>query len=87
MENLEFKRPRGRPPKKGRTKKVPVPVDEATIRKLDALVEYGGFGTSRPEIMMTVLRIWLLDNDEKIKADIASKDAPFGTPKGGPKLV
>lgn len=64
-----------------------MPVDEATIRKLDALVEYGGLGTGRQEIVMTILRIWLRDNDEKIKADIASKDDPFGAARGGPRLV
>jgi hypothetical protein len=86
MENPEMsRRPRGRPRKGGKTENVPLKVDEATIRKLDALIEYGGFGTSRQEIVMTILRIWFWDHDTKIKADVASKDAPFGPISSAPK--
>jgi hypothetical protein len=72
------KRPRGRPPKEGATEKVIWAVDEATCLKLDALIEYGGLGTSRTEIVMFILRLWLRDNHDGIKADIASKFSPFG---------
>jgi hypothetical protein len=73
------KRPRGRPQKDGITRTVVLAVDEATCLKLDALVEYGGLGTSRTEIVMFILRIWLRENHEKIKSDIASKLEPFAS--------
>ena len=72
-------RPRGRPRKEGKTQKVPLTVDEATCLKLDALIEYGGYGTSRPEIAMYIVRLWLRENADGLKAEIASKFAPFRT--------
>jgi hypothetical protein len=74
------KRPRGRPRKeaKGRTVLVPLRVDEATLQKLDALIEYGGYGTRRTEIVMYILRFWLRENDERLKTEIATKLTPFG---------
>jgi hypothetical protein len=82
MENPEKpKRSRGRPPKEGRTEKVVLAVDEATCLKLDALIEYGGFGTGRSEIVMFILRLWLREKEDKLKAEIASKFAPFGSKK------
>jgi Arc/MetJ-type ribon-helix-helix transcriptional regulator len=83
------KKPRGRPRKgaTGKTTPVPLRVDEATLQKLDALVEYGGYGTSRTEIVMYILRLWLRENHEGLKTEIAAKLAPFsGTdeaPSGG----
>lgn len=85
MENEEKpKRLRGRPPKEGVTERVVLAVDEATCLKLDALVEFGGYGTSRTEIVMYILRLWLRDNHDGIKADIEAKFAPFGRNEADP---
>jgi hypothetical protein len=85
MENTKKpKRPRGRSPKEGFTEKVILAVDEATCVKLDALIEYGGFGTSRSQIVMFILRLWLRENHDAVKADIASKLTPFGSNNAGP---
>jgi hypothetical protein len=73
----EPKRSRGRPRKEAKTGKVPLLVDEATLEKLDALVEYGGYGTSRIEVSMYIIRLWLRENHDKLKAEIESKYDPF----------
>lgn len=85
MENREKpKRSRGRPPKEGRTETVVLAVDEATCLKLDALIEYGGFGTGRWEIVMFILRLWLREKEDELKAQIESKFAPFGSNNAQP---
>ena len=78
MDSAEKPKKRGRPRKEERTKTVPVTVDEATLIKLDALVEYGGYGTSRGEIVMFIVRVWLRDNHDKLRSDIVAKHTPFG---------
>ena len=79
METTEKpKRPRGRPPKQVKPEKVAIPFDGATLQKIDALVNYGGFGTSRSEVAIFIIRLWLWDNQERLKADVSSKDNPFG---------
>jgi len=80
MNNVhQPKRGRGRPRKKADTDKLILALDRATCQKLDALIEYGGFGTGRREIVMSILRLWLWENDSRLKAAIASRDAPFGS--------
>jgi len=75
------KRPRGRPPgKRAQTKSLPLALDEATCQKLDALIKYGGFGTTRQEIIKFVLRHWFWENEDRLRDAVGSKDNPFGPP-------
>jgi hypothetical protein len=46
---------------------------------LEALELYGRLGTTKPEIIMYVLRSWLWDNEGRLGEAINAKDAPFGS--------
>jgi len=67
----------GRPPNKVATEEVKLPVDPATLRMLDDLIEYGRIGTTRPDVVMFILRLWLWENQARLSREIASKDDPF----------
>jgi hypothetical protein len=72
------KNPRGRPENKARTEKVTLPVDPATLRMLDSLSAYGRFGVTRPDVVLTILRMWLWDNESRLREGILSSSKPFG---------
>lgn len=54
-------------------------MDPLTFRMLGTLIEYGRFGRSRPEIALFIIRSWLWENEEKLKAGIEASDKPLGS--------
>jgi hypothetical protein len=75
---FDEKASRGRPENKAPTEKVILPVDPATLRMLDSLSSYGRFGVTRPDVALTILRIWLWDNESRLKDNIQNASKPFG---------
>lgn len=70
---------RGRPKRKVDTEPLSLQLDPATARMLEALEIYGRLGTTKPEIVLYILRSWLWENESRLKTAVQSKDAPFGT--------
>jgi hypothetical protein len=69
----------GRPENKTPPKEITISnMDALTFRMLGDLTEYGRLGRTRPEIALFIIRHWLWENEEKLKAGIASSDRPFG---------
>jgi len=69
---------RGRPRRKVDTEPLSLQLDPATARMLEALEIYGRVGTTKPEIVLYILRSWLWENESRLRASIQSKEAPFG---------
>lgn len=72
----------GRPASKTRKAPFKVPLDPATSKMLEELEAYGRLGTTKQEIVMYILRSWLWENEARLRAAIASKDAPFVANRG-----
>jgi hypothetical protein len=69
---------RGRPKRKVDTEPLSLQLDPATARMLEALEAYGRVGTTKPEIVLYILRSWLWENEQRLRAAIQSKETPFG---------
>lgn len=53
-------------------------VDPVTYRMIEALEAYGRFGRSKQEVVLFILRSWLLEREEYLKTAIASRERPLG---------
>jgi hypothetical protein len=53
-------------------------VDPVTYRMIEALVAYGRFGRSKQEVVLFIVRSWLLEKEEYLKTAIASRERPLG---------
>jgi hypothetical protein len=53
-------------------------VDPVSFRMIEALVAYGRFGRTRPEVALFIIRSWLLEKEEYLKGAIASRENPLG---------
>jgi hypothetical protein len=53
-------------------------VDPVTFRMIEALVAYGRFGRTRPEVALFIIRAWLLEKEEYLKTAILSRENPLG---------
>lgn len=53
-------------------------VDPVTYRMIEALVAYGRFGTSNPEVALFIIRNWLMEKEHYLKDAIASRENPLG---------
>jgi hypothetical protein len=53
-------------------------VDPITSRMIDALVAYGRFGRTRPEVALFIIRTWLLEREVYLKGAIENRDNPLG---------
>jgi hypothetical protein len=70
----------GRPRSEAPAKEIKISnMDSLTFRMLGTLIEYGRFGRSRPEIALFIIRSWLWENEEKLRAGIAASDKPLGS--------
>jgi len=69
---------RGRPKRKVDTEPLNLQLDPTTARMLEALEIYGRVGTTKPEIVLYILRSWLWENESRLRAAIQSKETPFG---------
>lgn len=69
---------RGRPKRKVETEPLTIQLDPASVRILEALELYGRLGTTKQEIVIYILRTWLWENEPRLKAEIQSKESPFG---------
>ena len=45
---------------------------------IDALVTYGRFGRTRPEVALFIIRTWLLEKESYLKSAIENRDNPLG---------
>ena len=78
MESDQPRRP-GRPENKVPAKEVDITtMDPVTFKMLDALVAYGRFGRSTQEVALYIIRAWLWDNEQRLKAAIGAKSSPLG---------
>jgi hypothetical protein len=53
-------------------------MDPVTFRMIEALVAYGRFGRSKQEVVLFIVRSWLLEKEEYLRTAIASRDTPLG---------
>jgi len=53
-------------------------VDPVTFRMIEALVTYGRFGRSKPEVALFIIRSWLLEKEQYLKGAIANRESPLG---------
>lgn len=53
-------------------------VDPVTFRMIEALVSYGRFGRTKQEVALFIIRSWLLEKEEYLRAAIASREIPLG---------
>jgi hypothetical protein len=53
-------------------------VDPVTFRMIEALVAYGRFGRTRPEVALFIIRSWLLEREEYLKSAISVREHPLG---------
>jgi hypothetical protein len=53
-------------------------VDPVTYRMIEALVAYGRFGRSKQDVILFIVRSWLLEREEYLKTAIASRERPLG---------
>jgi hypothetical protein len=60
-------------------------VDPVTFRMIEALVAYGRFGRSKPEVALFIIRSWLLEKEAYLKVAIANRESPLGHVYPGPE--
>ena len=73
------KKPAGRPRSAVASRTIEITTaDPVTIRMLEALVAYGRFGKSIPEVALYIIRAWLLEKEEYLKRAIEAREAPLG---------
>jgi len=73
------KKPGGRPENNVPGREIDITtMDPVTFRMIEALVAYGRFGRSKQEVVLFIIRSWLLEKEEYLKAAIASREAPLG---------
>jgi hypothetical protein len=53
-------------------------VDPVTFRMIEALVDYGRFGRSKPEVALFIIRTWLLEREDYLKTAISTRKTPLG---------
>jgi hypothetical protein len=53
-------------------------VDPVTSRMIDAIVTYGRFGRSRPEVALFIIRTWLMERENYLTGAIQNRDSPLG---------
>ena len=53
-------------------------MDPVTYRMIESLVAYGRFGRTKQEVALFIIRSWLLEREEYLKAAIASRESPLG---------
>lgn len=53
-------------------------MDPVTFRMIEALVAYGRFGRTRPEVALFIIRSWLMEREEYLRRAIASRETPLG---------
>jgi hypothetical protein len=53
-------------------------MDPVTFRMIEALVTYGRFGRSKQEVVLFIVRSWLLEKEEYLRTAIASRETPLG---------
>jgi hypothetical protein len=53
-------------------------MDPVTFRMLEGLAMYGRFGRTKQEVILFILRSWLLERESGLRSAIASRDAPLG---------
>lgn len=79
MAEESEKRPVGRP--KNHTAPHVIQIntaDPVTYRMLDALMAYGRFGRTVPEVALFIIRAWLMEKEEYLKSAIATRKSPLG---------
>jgi hypothetical protein len=74
----EEKTARGRRENRAPTEKVTMPVDPATLRMLDALATYGRFGVTVPDVALSIIRLWLWENEARLGVSVQGLSRPFG---------
>lgn len=73
----------GRASKGSETSKLQVRVDAVTERLIEELAGIGMFGTSTSEVSCSILRMWLWDNQEKLRQNgVLVAPAQSQTPLG-----
>jgi hypothetical protein len=73
------KKPAGRPEAAVPGRNIDITtVDPVTFRMIEALVAYGRFGRSKQDVVLFIVRSWLLEKEEYLKTAIASREAPLG---------
>ena len=78
VEPEEIRPKLGRPESRVDTELVKLAnVDLTTIRILNALIEYGRFGTTRQEIIMFILRSWFWENEAHLRELLGPTENPF----------
>jgi hypothetical protein len=53
-------------------------MDPVTFRMLEGLVMYGRFGRTKQEVVLFIVRSWLLEREASLRTAIASREAPLG---------
>ena len=81
----EPKAARGRPENKAITKPVTMQIDPATLNMLDALATHGRFGVTPPEVALSIIRLWLWDNESRLQNSVQATSKPFGIVIDGTK--
>ena len=78
-EEQSSKRTAGRPESKVPSRTVSITnMDPVTFRMLEGLEMYGRFGRSKPEVVLFIVRSWLLEREPSLKSAIASRETPLG---------
>lgn len=79
MEEQLDRKPPGRPRSPVVSRVIQInTADPVTFRMLEALVAYGRFGKSVPEVALYIVRAWLMNHEEYLKNAIAARKAPLG---------
>jgi hypothetical protein len=53
-------------------------MDPVTYRMIEALEAYGRFGRSKQEVVLFIVRSWLLEREDYLRTAIASRERPLG---------
>jgi len=71
----ESKRGPGRPPRSVPLRPIVLKVDPANYRMIEALACFGRFGDSPPAVALSIIRMWLFENEARLKGAIDAGEA------------